>query len=138
MPRVPYDYRVEIKSVYSESAKWFETFMFRLPTDGAMYLISHRFTGDPATLDHGYFFDDALTAAIYNDPADGEAAEVAVGPVVKAQAQASLTYGAYVASDSTGRMKASTTANDDIFGIVLEASSTAGDIIRVLVSRFNY
>lgn len=81
---------------------------------------------------------DKVLGVLYNEPTDGQAAEIAIGPVVKAQGQASLSVGDYVASDSTGRCKATTTANDDVFGIVLEASSTAGDIIRLLVARFNY
>lgn len=81
---------------------------------------------------------DIVLGVLYNTPTSGQEAEIAIGPVVKAQGEASLTYGSYVTGDTTGRLKASTTANDDIFGITLEASSTAGDIIRVLVSRFNY
>ena len=81
---------------------------------------------------------DIVLGVLYNSPADGAEAEIAIGPVVKAQADGSLSYGAYVSGNTTGRLKESTTADDDIFGILLEASTDAGDIVRVLVSRFNY
>ena len=81
---------------------------------------------------------DVVIGSLYNDPADGEAALVAIGPVIKAQAEASLSAGDYVTGDTTGRLKATTTANDDVIGVLLEASSSAGDIVSVLVSRFNY
>ncbi len=81
---------------------------------------------------------DVVLGVIYNSPADGAEAEIAIGPVVKAQAEASLSAGDYVTGDTTGRLKATTTANDDVFGVLLEASSDAGDIVRVLVGRFNY
>jgi hypothetical protein len=81
---------------------------------------------------------DVVLGVLYNDPTSGQAAEIAIGPVVKAQAEASLSAADYVTGDTTGRLKATTTANDDVFGVLLEASTDAGDIVRVLVSRFNY
>jgi hypothetical protein len=81
---------------------------------------------------------DVVLGVLYNDPTSGQAAEVAIGPVVKAQAEASLSAGDYVTGDTTGRLKATTTANDDVIGVLLEASSSAGDIVRVLVRGFNY
>ena len=81
---------------------------------------------------------DIVLGSCYNDPAAGEAVQIAIGPVIKVQAEASQSAGAYVCSSTTGRAKATTSANDDPFGILLEASSAAGDIVRVLVARFNY
>jgi hypothetical protein len=81
---------------------------------------------------------DIVLGVLYNDPTDGQAAEIAIGPVVKAQAEASLSAGDYVTGDTTGRLKATTTANDDVFGVLLEATVTAGHIHRVLVRGFNY
>jgi hypothetical protein len=81
---------------------------------------------------------DVVLGVLYNDPTSGQPAEIAIGPVVKAQAEASLSAGDYVSGDTTGRLKATTTANDDVFGVLLEASSSAGDLVRVLVRGFNY
>jgi hypothetical protein len=75
---------------------------------------------------------------LYNEPTDGQAAEIAIGPVVKAQAQASLSVNDYCASDTTGRAEATTTTSDIVYLRALEASSTAGDIIRFQVVEFTH
>ena len=102
------------------------------------YNVTFGYNGPFSATARGLVAADITAGSVADDPTDGQPAEIACGPVVKAQAEASLTYGSYVSGDTTGRLKATTTANDDVFGITLEASSTAGDIIRVLVSRFNY
>jgi hypothetical protein len=79
---------------------------------------------------------DKAIGVLYNEPTDGQAAEIAIGPIVKAQGQASLSVNDYVAPDTTGRAEATTTTSDQVFGIVQEASTTAGDIVRIMVSRF--
>lgn len=70
---------------------------------------------------------------VQNDPAAGEAAEVAWSGVFKAAAEASVAIGDWVTSSSTGRAKTTTTEGDYCF-IALEASSTAGNIIRLVGS----
>lgn len=79
---------------------------------------------------------DAILGILQNDPASGEAAEVAFSGVCYALAEASVTYGAPLTCSTTGRVKASTTDKHEIVGIALAASSAAGDKIPVLLSRF--
>lgn len=71
---------------------------------------------------------------LLNDPADGEAAEIAgAGSIVPAVAATStIAQGNYVAPNSTGLINTSVQK----FGIALEASGAAGDIITVQVLVF--
>jgi hypothetical protein len=73
---------------------------------------------------------DDIVGVLQNDPADGEVALIGVGGVMKAQAQASLSVGDWLTSDSTGRLTATTTDGDVVVGTALEASVTAGDIVQ--------
>jgi hypothetical protein len=77
---------------------------------------------------------DAMAGVLQNEPASGEAALVACLGVCKAQAEASVTAGCFVTASSTGRVKKTTTDHDYVIGKALEASSSAGDIIQVLVA----
>ena len=79
---------------------------------------------------------DTIIGVLQNDPADGEPAEVAAWGVCKALAAASVTAGAKLTCNSTGYVAATTTDKDEIIGIALAASSAAGDLIPVLLSRF--
>lgn len=81
---------------------------------------------------------DNVIGVLLNDPADGEVAEIAVAGIVKVQAEASQSAGATVASSTTGRAKVTSTGNDGVLGTLLDASTSAGDIVRVLVSISNY
>lgn len=74
---------------------------------------------------------DALMGVVYNDPAAGEAADIAVGGVVKVAGEASVSVGDWVTSSSTGRAKTTTTDGNVVIGHALDATSNAGDIIRV-------
>jgi len=78
---------------------------------------------------------DTLVGILMNDPASGEAAEVAVLGVVRAAAEASVTAGAALTCSSTGRVKATTTDLNQVVGYALEASATAGDLINIVVAR---
>jgi len=77
---------------------------------------------------------DTLAGILQNEPASGEAALVAVAGVCKAAAEASVTQGSYLAVSSTGRVKSTTTNLDYLIGYALEASSSAGDIIEIVVN----
>jgi hypothetical protein len=79
---------------------------------------------------------DPILGVLQNDPASGEAALVAAQGVCWALAEASVTYGSKLTCSSTGRVKATTTDKDEIVGIALAASSAAGDMVPVLLSRF--
>jgi hypothetical protein len=76
---------------------------------------------------------------LYNDPASGEAAEIAVGPVVAVLAEASVSAGTAVVCSTTGRVKGGAkSANNTVVGYALEASSSAGDLISIIFSLGNY
>lgn len=81
---------------------------------------------------------DKILGVLMNDPADGEVAEVAVLGIVKCLAEASVAAGDHVAASTTARAKATTSANDHVLGIALDASGAAGDLIRVAVAISNY
>lgn len=74
-----------------------------------------------------------ILGVVQNDPAAGEPADVAFLGICKAQAETSVSFGSYLTCSSTGRVKATTSSGDHIIGKALEASSTGGDIIRVLL-----
>lgn len=77
---------------------------------------------------------DNAIGIVQNDPAAGEAAEVAAGGWAKALAGvADLAVGEYVGFDSTGRVVDTTTDNRKIIGQALQASTAIGDIVEVLL-----
>lgn len=77
--------------------------------------------------------DDCI-GVLYNDPTDGQPAEVVTLGVVAVLAEASVSAGNPVACSTTGRVKATTTSNNTVVGYALEASSAAGDLISILFS----
>ena len=81
---------------------------------------------------------DAVIGVLMNDPGTGEAAEVAFCGLVQVAAEASQSAGTFVAASSTGRAKTTTSANDDAFGKLIDASSSAGDLVRVILAPSNY
>lgn len=81
---------------------------------------------------------DSIIGVVQNNPAAGEPAKIAVVGVCKVQAEASVAAGDHVACSTTARAKTTTTANNHVLGIALEASTTAGDIIKVALSPGNY
>jgi hypothetical protein len=72
-----------------------------------------------------------ILGVLQNDPAANEPAEVAFIGVVKVAAEASVSIGDWVTSSSTGRAKTTTTDTNMAVGRALQASSTAGNIIRI-------
>ena len=81
---------------------------------------------------------DSHAGILQNDPADGEVADVAVLGIAKASAEGSISVGDFVTSNSTGQLQTTTTANDHVIGVALEAATTANDIIMVAVALNNY
>ena len=77
---------------------------------------------------------DALAGILQNEPASGEAAQVAGLGYCLAAAEASVTQGSYLAVSSTGRVKSTTTNLDYIIGTAQEASVSAGDVIQICVN----
>jgi hypothetical protein len=74
---------------------------------------------------------DAIIGVVQNDPAAGEAASIAVGGVLKVAGEASVSVGDWVTSSTTGRAKTTTTDGNIVLGTAIDATSAAGDIIRV-------
>jgi hypothetical protein len=72
-----------------------------------------------------------IVGVLANDPAAGGEALVQFGGVMKVAAEASVNAGAWVTSSSTGRAKTTTTGGNIILGQAIDASVSAGDIIRV-------
>lgn len=79
---------------------------------------------------------DPILGILQNDPAASEAAEVAFMGVCMAAAETSVGYGDKVTCSTTGRVKSTTTDKDEVIGIALQASTAAGDIIPVMLTRF--
>ena len=79
---------------------------------------------------------DALVGILQNDPTSGQPAEVACAGVCKAACEASVTYGGKLTCSTTGRVTLVNADKDEVIGIALASSGTAGYIIPVLISRF--
>ena len=79
--------------------------------------------------------NETYVGILQNDPADGEAAEIAVGGESFAiAADGDIAVGNALDSDSTGRVNGTATDNRNIVGRALEAAGAAGDVIRIQVS----
>jgi len=81
---------------------------------------------------------DAVLGILVNDPTDGQPAEIVCLGNTKAKFAASVTYGAKLNPNSTGYLEVSDAANEQIVGIALEASSSAGEIHPMIVVRSNF
>lgn len=79
---------------------------------------------------------DQLAGLLQNDPAAGEAAEVAVIGVAKGKAAGTIYAGDHVTSNSTGLI-ATTTGNNHVLGVAVDGAS-ANDIFRVALAPSNY
>ena len=77
--------------------------------------------------------DDAL-GILQNNPTDGEEAEVRVLGVSKMKMAVTVSQGDILGWNSTGQGTSRTNAGSRAFGMVIEASTDAGDISTVLLS----
>ena len=75
-----------------------------------------------------------LIGVVQNDPAALEVADVAISGIAKAAAETGISWGSPLTVSSTGRVKLCNTNGQTVVGYALEASSTAGDIIGVMIS----
>ena len=74
----------------------------------------------------------AADGILYDKPdAAGKAASVVIFGVARVKAGVAIAVGQEVASDASGKAKASATGNR-VLGRALEASSADGDIIKIL------
>jgi predicted RecA/RadA family phage recombinase len=81
---------------------------------------------------------DSILGVLQNDAGDGEAALIASAGVCRVLAEASVAAGDHVACSTTGRAKTTTTGNDHVLGVAVEASGAAGEYITVILSLGNY
>lgn len=80
---------------------------------------------------------DKIVGALQNKPAIGAAALVRIGGTTKVVAGGTITVGAWVTSDASGKAVATTTDKDVVFGKYLgTASAASGDIIEVQIGIF--
>ena len=70
-----------------------------------------------------------------NDPSGGQAVAIGAVGIFKCLCESSTTLGATLGVSSTGRVKVDTSATAKLVGIALDAYSTAGGIVRVLMNR---
>lgn len=118
-----------------------------MATQGPYTTISLNATGDLSSYQY-YVVQLASTAGecklatsatsktvgvLMNEPTGGQTAEVAIFGIVKVAGEASVTVGGAVCSSSTGRAKLTTTGGDRMLGYAMDAVSSAGDIIRILL-----
>lgn len=76
---------------------------------------------------------DISIGVLYNNPAAGAEAMVALGPIVKVQADAAVSAGAMVGTSADGQAVTKSAADDHVYGVALTAASNAGELITVLV-----
>lgn len=80
---------------------------------------------------------DKIVGILQNKPAVGAAAVVRFGGTSKAIAGGTISVGAWVTSDSNGKLVATTTDKDVVVGKYLgTASAASGDIIEVQLGIF--
>lgn len=73
---------------------------------------------------------------LQNDPASGEMASLAVLGISKAVASGSISAGAFLGWNTTGRVRSVTADNTGVFGFANEAATTNGDIIQITITGF--
>lgn len=81
---------------------------------------------------------DSLIGVLQNKPKQGEGALVRFGGTSKVVASAAISVGARVTSTAAGKAVATTTTNDTVIGIALEAAGADGDIIEIQLVNFRY
>lgn len=74
-----------------------------------------------------------IVGVVMNDPAAGEPAEIACIGIAKVAAEASVSIGDALTCSATGRAKATTTDGNWVIGRAIDASATAGNLIRVIL-----
>jgi len=77
---------------------------------------------------------DVAIGILQNEPADGEPAEVAVLGMCKAMVTPTdVAIGDILGPNSTGLLSDTSTDNGRVVGMAIDASTAAGDIIRVFL-----
>lgn len=79
---------------------------------------------------------NALCGVIQNTPKSGEQADIRFLGTSKVVASGSISAGAWVTADSSGKATATTTDKDFVIGQALEAAGADGDIIEIRLCLF--
>ena len=101
------------------------------PNGSGQFLLVKCTTGGQATLCAAN--SDIPIGILQNDPTSGTAANVAFAGVSKVVVGASLSAGALLMSDSSGRAITQTSTNP-VVGYALDAATAANQIIRVQIA----
>lgn len=80
---------------------------------------------------------DRTIGVVQNNPIVGEPATVRFLGTTKVVASAAITKGAQLTSAASGKVVATTTADEKIIGIALEAAAADGDIIEMQFAMYN-
>lgn len=81
--------------------------------------------------------DDQVIGIVQNNPAAGQAANVAYGGVSKAKLGGTVAAGARVTSNASGEIVAATTGGDSVIGVALTGGAS-GEIVSILVHPFPF
>ncbi|MBN1284904.1 MAG: DUF2190 family protein [Anaerolineae bacterium] len=80
---------------------------------------------------------DNCIGVLYNEPASGEAAEVASGGVLKGKAGGTIGAGALVSFNSSGKLVAANSTANIVIGYAVESAS-ADDVFPFVWQRSRY
>jgi hypothetical protein len=83
---------------------------------------------------HGSSSADQIIGVLVDSPSANQPAAIGAIGIFKCLCEASVTQGASVTCSTTGRVKVDTSATARLVGIALDAYSTAGGLVRVLMS----
>lgn len=81
--------------------------------------------------------DDQVIGIVQNNPAAGQAANVAYGGVSKAKLGGTVAAGARVTSNASGEIIAAASAGDSVIGVALNGGAS-GEIISILVNPYPF
>ena len=81
--------------------------------------------------------DDQVIGILQNNPAAGQAANVAYGGVSKAKLAGTVAAGARVTSNASGEIVAAASAGDSVIGVALTGGAS-GEIVSILVNPFPF
>jgi hypothetical protein len=81
--------------------------------------------------------DDQVIGIVQNNPAAGQAANVAFGGVSKAKLGGTVAAGARVTANASGEIVAASSAGDAVIGVALSGGAS-GEIVSILVHPFPF
>lgn len=81
--------------------------------------------------------DDQLIGIVQNNPAAGQAANVAYGGISKAVLGGNVTAGNRVTANASGQIIAAASAGDSVIGVAL-GGGASGEIVSILVNPYPF